>query len=252
LAAAINVHVPFYLGAATVAAAIAVLATGHSLLTRAEHAPAEELAVPASASTATAPRDLRPALSSPATATKAPIERDHRLPIVAAIDGSTRVAAVTGAAVEFARLLDCPVEVLHVIETDIIEEVAVDVETIDAAPTVLADAADQLRSAGITASAHLIRVVSDHGGTGRRIAEFAAEHDAQMILIGRPSDSQIAGIFDAAATTQVVRYANCAVHIVPPTRTDEPAQVGHTALRARGPERDGKQPAVPRPADHRR
>jgi nucleotide-binding universal stress UspA family protein len=230
LAAAFNVHVPFYLGAATVVAAIAVLATGHSLLTRAEHTPAEELAVPVSASTATAPRDLRPALSSPATAPKAPIERDHRLPIVAAIDGSTRVAAVTGAAVEFARLLDCPVEVLHVVETDIIEELAVDVETIDAAPTVVADAADQLRSAGITASAHLIRVVSDHGGTGRRIAEFAAEHDAQMILIGRPSDSQIAGIFDAAATTQVVRYANCAVHIVPPTHTDEPAQAGHTAL----------------------
>ena len=39
LAADINVHVPFYLGAATVAAAIAVLATGHSLLTRAEQGP---------------------------------------------------------------------------------------------------------------------------------------------------------------------------------------------------------------------
>jgi MFS transporter, ACDE family, multidrug resistance protein len=31
------VHVPFYLGAATVAAAIGVLATGHSLPERAEH-----------------------------------------------------------------------------------------------------------------------------------------------------------------------------------------------------------------------
>jgi MFS family permease len=37
LAADLNVHVPFYLGAATVAAAIGVLATGHSLLERAEH-----------------------------------------------------------------------------------------------------------------------------------------------------------------------------------------------------------------------
>jgi hypothetical protein len=35
------VHVPFYLGAATVAAAIGVLATGHSQLTRAER-PAPE------------------------------------------------------------------------------------------------------------------------------------------------------------------------------------------------------------------
>ena len=39
LAADINVHVPFYLGAATVAAAVVVLATGHSLLTRAEQDP---------------------------------------------------------------------------------------------------------------------------------------------------------------------------------------------------------------------
>ena len=46
LATEFNVHVPFYLGAVTVAAAIAVLATGHTLLTRAERGPAEELTVP--------------------------------------------------------------------------------------------------------------------------------------------------------------------------------------------------------------
>jgi MFS transporter, ACDE family, multidrug resistance protein len=44
LAAEFNVHVPFYLGAATVAAAIAVLATGHSALVRAEHATTETVA----------------------------------------------------------------------------------------------------------------------------------------------------------------------------------------------------------------
>jgi MFS family permease len=230
MAAAINVHVPFYLGAATVVAAIAVLATGHSLLTRAEHTPAEELAAPDPASTAAAPRDLRPDLSRPATAPGAPIETDRRAPIVAAIDHSPRAATVSGAAVEFARLLDCPVEVLHVIETDVVEELAVDVETLDAAQSVVTDAVDRLLAAGITASGHLVRVVSDHGGTGRRIAEFATEHDAQMILIGSPADSQIAGVFDAAVTTQVVRHANCAVHIVPPTHNPEPSQAAHTAL----------------------
>jgi ACDE family multidrug resistance protein len=44
LAADLNVHVPFYLGAATVAAAIGVLATGHSLLDRAEHRGAQQAA----------------------------------------------------------------------------------------------------------------------------------------------------------------------------------------------------------------
>jgi MFS family permease len=47
LAADINVHVPFYLGAGTVAAAIVVLATGHTLITRAERV----LATPETVST---------------------------------------------------------------------------------------------------------------------------------------------------------------------------------------------------------
>ena len=42
-----NVHVPFYLGAATVAAAIAVLATAHAELTQAEHRQPEPAAQPA-------------------------------------------------------------------------------------------------------------------------------------------------------------------------------------------------------------
>ena len=46
LAEGFNVHVPFYLGAATVAAAIGVLATGHAELTRAEHRQPEPAAQP--------------------------------------------------------------------------------------------------------------------------------------------------------------------------------------------------------------
>ena len=55
LAAELNVHVPFYLGAVAVAAAIGVLASGHRVLTRAEQGTsqlpdlAEAPAVPASA-----------------------------------------------------------------------------------------------------------------------------------------------------------------------------------------------------------
>jgi MFS transporter, ACDE family, multidrug resistance protein len=53
LAADLNVHVPFYLGAATVAAAIGVLATGDSLLDRAEHRGAQ-VSAPAGATEAAA------------------------------------------------------------------------------------------------------------------------------------------------------------------------------------------------------
>jgi ACDE family multidrug resistance protein len=47
LAEGLNVHVPFYLGAATVLAAIGVLATGHSLLDRAEQRDPEVTLAPA-------------------------------------------------------------------------------------------------------------------------------------------------------------------------------------------------------------
>ena len=47
LAATFNVHVPFYLGAGTVLVAIVILATGHSLLTKAEERLDEEPATPA-------------------------------------------------------------------------------------------------------------------------------------------------------------------------------------------------------------
>jgi MFS family permease len=47
MAADFNVHIPFYVGAVTVTAAIGVLATGHSLLTVAEQTSAAEFTVPA-------------------------------------------------------------------------------------------------------------------------------------------------------------------------------------------------------------
>jgi ACDE family multidrug resistance protein len=52
LAEGFNVHVPFYLGAATVAAAIAVLATAHAELTQAEHRLPEPAAQPVAQSVA--------------------------------------------------------------------------------------------------------------------------------------------------------------------------------------------------------
>ena len=37
-----------------------------------------------------------------------------------------------------------------------------------------------------------------------------------MIIIGAPGDSEIAEIFDASLTSELVRHAQCAVHIVAP------------------------------------
>jgi ACDE family multidrug resistance protein len=212
LAVDINVQVPFYVGAATVAAAIGVLATGQSLLTRAEQGPEAELALTGPAGT---PSDWE---SEPApyrlVTVAGPEETDQRPPIVAAIDASTATPAVTDAAIQFAQLLDRPVEILHVLETDIIEELALDLEAPDTARDLVADNVHRVHAAGVAGSGHLIRVVSGHGSAGRRIADFANSRHATMIIIGAPGDSEIAEIYDASLTSELVGHAHCAVHIV--------------------------------------
>jgi MFS family permease len=208
LAADFNVHVPFYLAAGVVVAAIAVLATGHSVLTRAEQDAAADLGIPA--------RPPAGELIASSESTATPQGDSDNGSIVAAVSATADAASVTATAVEFAELLGCPVEILHVVETDIVGELAVDAETLDAARNLVAGHVDRLRVAGIPGTGHLLRVVSGHGDAGRRIAGFAREHQAQMIVIGPPRDSEIAGAFNAGLTGQLIRHAQCAVHIAAP------------------------------------
>ena len=181
LAAEFNVHVPFYLGAVTVAAAIVVLATGHTLLTRAERGPAEELSLP---DPATLSQDAATAVSHLEPIVRRAVQPGEGRPIVAAIGAGSHPDGVTDAATDFARLLDRPAEILHVIETDVLKELAIDLETPDAARAVVTFNVDRLREAGVPGAGHLIRVVSGDGGAGRHIAEFADSLDAEMIIIG--------------------------------------------------------------------
>jgi MFS transporter, ACDE family, multidrug resistance protein len=191
LAADFNVHVPFWLGAATVAIAIGVLASGHRLLTRAEQdtgeipEPADEPAVPAPA------------------------------PIVVAVGVGSGGPDVTDAAISLGRLLQAPIELVHVLETDVVGEQVIDAETTEAAREVIADSVGRLRSADVPADGHVLRVVGDHGGSGRRIADFAADRHARMIVIGSPSGGGSAGLFDASLTGELIRHARCEVHLVP-------------------------------------
>ena len=195
LAAAFNVHVPFYLGAATVLVAIGILSTGHSLLTRAERQLVEEPA------------------TEPAAAGEPGIPEVP--PIVVAVGVGSGAAAVTGAAINLGRVLDAPIEVLHVLETDVVGDQVIDAESAEAARMIISDTVARLRSAGISANGHVLRVVGDHGGSGQRIADFAAGRSARMIIIGSPADGASAGLFDASLTSQLIRNARCEVHIVP-------------------------------------
>jgi MFS transporter, ACDE family, multidrug resistance protein len=222
LAAAFNVHIPFYLGAATVVVAIVILSTGHSLLTQAERKLAEETgaagtgepATPGAPGTAAAPGP-RDALAEAAPGAPDGVTEAGPAPIVVAVGVGPGAAAVTDAAIGLGRVLDAPIEVLHVLETDVVGDQVVDAETAEAARTIMAETVDRLRSAGIAANGHVLRVVGDHGGSGQRIADFAAGRSARMIIIGSPADGASAGLFDASLTSRLIRHARCEVHIVP-------------------------------------
>ena len=98
--------------------------------------------------------------------------------------GALHRDVVTDAATDFARLLDRPAEILHVIETDVLKELAIDLETPDAARAVVTFIVDRLREAGVPGGRWSNPGRSRHGGAGRRIAEFADSLDAEMIIIG--------------------------------------------------------------------
>jgi MFS transporter, ACDE family, multidrug resistance protein len=217
LAIAFNVHVPFYLGAGTVVIAIGVLASGHQLLTRAESGATDELVdtLPVG--------PLSISEGNVIEGVSVPENTDYGLQsVVVAVDSSRNAHAVEDAGVLMGRLADSRVDLLHVFETEIVEEQAIDVESSDAAKRLIAEGVDRIRLAGIPATGHLLTVVGDHGGAGRRIAEFANDHRSRLIVIGRADEGSVASVFDADLVDQVVQHARCDVHIVriPPVRTD--------------------------------
>jgi MFS family permease len=208
LAAAFNVHIPFYLGAVTVVIAIVILSTGHSLLTQAERKLAEPQGTAGTGEqAAVAEADTQAEAGAPAEAGAAPI--------VVAVGVGPGAAEVTEAAVALGRVLGAPIEVLHVLETDVVADQVVDTETAEAARMIIADTVGRLRSAGMAANGHVLRVIGDHGASGQRIADFATGRSARVIIIGSPADGAAAGLFDASLTSQLIRHARCEVHIVP-------------------------------------
>jgi hypothetical protein len=121
--------------------------------------------------------------------------------VVVAIDSDIHAETVEDAGIELARLTGSRVDLIHILETDIVEEQAIDVQTPNEARRHIAEGIDRFSAAGIPATGHRLTVVGDHGGAGRRIADFATGHRAQLIVIGRADDGLVAGAF-------------CDVHIV--------------------------------------
>ncbi|MGC9666151.1 MFS transporter [Planosporangium sp. 12N6] len=216
-----NMHVPFYAGAAAFVIAIAVLATGHRILTEAEAAVASDEA---------ASGQPQEAVGEVITIGRTGEPNGNR-PIVVAIDAGSATDAVTAAAVELATTLHAPLELLHVHEITVVGEEAVDRETYDQARERVEAYLRELAARGVPASGHILRSVADHSNAGSMIASHAKAVNAQLIAIGSPAHSGVAHLLDGSASQRLITEAGCRVLIVPPGTDRDVAADGHPAMR---------------------
>jgi MFS transporter, ACDE family, multidrug resistance protein len=151
---------PLFVGAAAVAAATVALVAWRSRL------------VPAAAPDvrATAPRPVAVAVA----------------PVLVAVDASTAAGAVTRTAAELAQVRGSGVVVVHVRETDVIGEDAVDIESPSEADRVLARHVALLGEQGVDARGEVVQAVGDHESTAEAVVDAATRTGADAIVLGRP------------------------------------------------------------------
>ncbi|GHB73449.1 MFS transporter [Streptomyces viridiviolaceus] len=204
LADATDLSVPFYLGAATFLIAIPVLASGHRMLHRAEAGTGDGEPVTPT---------LTP-VGSPAT-TDAP-------PVVVAVGAHDTAAGIVDAAARLARDTGSPLEVVHVQQTAVVEEQAVETETDAAARTAVTAHLDRLTGLGIATTGQILTSVGDHAAAGRALARHAAEVHARTVAVGRSPRGPLTQFADGSFTTALTHAAACTVVLVAPDEDPRP------------------------------
>ncbi|MEU6097063.1 MFS transporter [Streptomyces sp. NPDC047079] len=204
LADATDLSVPFYLGAATFLLAIPVLAGGHRLLRRAEQHTGEG-------------RPVTPTL----TPVGIPVTADAS-PVVVAVGDHDRAAVTVDTAARLALGTGGPLEVVHVLQTAVVEEQAVDTEDFDQARTAVTAHLDRLAAQGISATGQILASVGDHAAAGRALARHAAEIHASTVAVGRSPRGPLAQFADGSFTTALTHAADCTVLLVDPDHAPRP------------------------------
>jgi ACDE family multidrug resistance protein len=196
-----NIHLPFLIGGVSFLIAIAVLATGHRILTDAEKQTEEPV-------TALAPVGEVLEVARRGKSTDAPI--------VVAVDDSEVSNAVTTRAIEIANARHAPIDLVHVHEIRVVADETVDRESLDDARSLVHHRLDQLAEGGVDAVGHLLRTVADHGSAGQLIAEHANAVGAQLLVIGDGTSGALARLLGQASTRQLLADVDSDVLVVEP------------------------------------
>jgi nucleotide-binding universal stress UspA family protein len=144
-----------------------------------------------------------------------------RKPIVLAIDAGIAAPAATAKAMEWSTALRAPVDVLHVQEVDVVDDDAIDRESLDDARAFVDARLHELATAGAVATGHLLRSVADHANIGRLIAGYAERVGARLIVIGEPTTGAFGRLLDHGSSQHLLAEAPCDVLVVGTEREPE-------------------------------
>ncbi|HUY45195.1 MAG TPA: MFS transporter [Streptosporangiaceae bacterium] len=219
LVIALNIHVPFFIGAGAIVLGIVILSTAHGLLGEAERVQAEQVSGPMVSGTAVSGT----AREAPAVATVW-VEGSAAMPggrpaaggILAAIDNSPVAGLVTEAAAQLAAASDRMVHVVHAQEGATAGDAGLDAEDLAAARAVVTRHLEQLAAHRIPAEGQILLHAADHGSAGRLVAEYANTIGAATIVIGAPSHGGLPALMDASASRELWRHARSNILIINP------------------------------------
>jgi MFS family permease len=198
LADAYGLSLPFYLGGVAFLLAIVVLATGHKLIGAAEQDLLEG-------------EPVSPALE-PVGATAAAGSR----PVIVAVGATQDADRTVDAAAGLARDLGSPLEVVHVRETAVVEESAIDAEDAWHAHSAVLAHLDRLAAYGIAATGQVLHSVGDHASAGRALAQHAEQLDARTVAVGRSPRGPVAQFADGSFTAALTHAAARTVVLLEP------------------------------------
>jgi nucleotide-binding universal stress UspA family protein len=212
LVIALNIHVPFYIGAGAVAAGIVILSTVHRMLGDAERVQAEQVSPSGPPVQQTAAERIVPVPSG----LPVPANRKSHGIVLAAVDDTPIASMVTEAAARLAAQDGLAVHVVHAREAAVAGDVAVDGEDLAAARALVRSRLDQLATHRVAAEGQILLHAADHGAAGRMVAEYANAVGAATIVIGASSHGGLPASLDESMSREVLRAAQSNVLIVNP------------------------------------
>jgi MFS family permease/nucleotide-binding universal stress UspA family protein len=201
IAEATDQSVAFYVGAAALLLAIPILASGHTLVKAAESGEQGEPVAPALTSS------LEPVGAN---------ARHAGRPVLVAVGPTIDAAAVVDQAVDLAERDGAPLELVHIRETAVVEEAAIDIVDPDAAVAAVRRHLDRLAKNGILATGLVLHSVGDHASAGNVLAKHAADIGARSVVIGTSTHGRIQQLAEGSITSTLVDKLEVPVLLVVP------------------------------------